>query len=63
MAEFEVVITAYTSDSITFEFDGDIDDIDEDVIRQNWDCLPLTNGYTTDWDNVEFEVTMIDEDN
>lgn len=61
MAEFEAVITAYTSDTITFEFDGDIDDIDEDTIRQNWDCVPLVNGYTIDWDNIE--ISNIEEVN
>lgn len=55
MATFIAQITAYTSDTIEFEFDGEIEDIDEDVIRHHWDCLPLINGYTTDWDNIDIE--------
>ena len=55
MATFIAHFTAYTSDTIEFEFDGEAEDIDEMVVREHWDCLPLINGYTTDWDNIEIE--------
>jgi hypothetical protein len=62
MPQYEINFTAYVSDSIVIDFDGDIEDIDEMHVRANWGGLPLINGATYDWNSVDVEsVVDLDE--
>ncbi len=62
MARYEINFTAYVSDSIEIEFDGNIEDIDEMHVRANWDGLPLINSATYDWNSVDVE-SVVDLEN
>ncbi len=62
MPRYEINFTAYVCDSIEIEFDGDIEDIDESHIRNEWDGLPLINGATYDWNSVDVE-SVVDLEN
>jgi len=61
MPQYEINFTAYVSDSIVIDFDGDVDEIDESHIRNEWDGLPLINGATYDWNGLDFDVVNLDE--
>jgi hypothetical protein len=53
MPQYEINFTAYVSDSIVIDYDGDIEDIGTTDI--DWDGLPLINGATYDWNFVEID--------
>ena len=53
MPQYEINFTAYVSDSIVIDFDGNIEDIGTSDI--DWDGLPLINGATYDWNFVEID--------
>ena len=61
MPQYEINFTAFVSDSIVIDFDGDIKDIDETHIRNNWDGLPLINNVTYDWNGFDLEAYALDE--
>ena len=61
MPQYEINFTAYVSDSIVIDFDGDVDEIDESHIRNEWDGLPLINGATYDWNGFDLDVVNLDE--
>jgi hypothetical protein len=62
MPQYEINFTAYVSDSIVIDFDGDVDEIDESHIRNEWDGLPLINGATYDWNGLDFEVVELESE-
>jgi hypothetical protein len=55
MPTYTVNFSAVVSDSIEINIDSE-DNIDEDLIMSNWDCLPLFNGYTTSWDGINIDI-------
>jgi len=61
MPQYEINFTAYVSDSIVIDFDGEADEIDESHIRNEWDGLPLINGATYDWNGFDLDVVNLDE--
>ena len=60
MPQYEINFTASVSDSIVIDFDGDIEDIEESHIRNNWDGLPLINNVTYDWDGFDISVEELE---
>ena len=61
MPQYEINFTAYVSDSIVIDFDGEADEIDESHIRNEWDGLPLINSVTYDWSGFDIYVENLDE--
>ena len=61
MPQYEINFTAYVSDSIVIDFDGEADEIEEHHLRDAWDGLPLINGATYDWNGFDIEVVNLDE--
>jgi len=53
MPQYEINFTAYVSDSIVIDYDGNIEDINESHI--DWDGLPLINNVTYDWNSIDIE--------
>ena len=43
------------------DFDGEPEDIDEMVVREHWDGLPLMHNVTYDWDGFDIHVESLDE--
>jgi hypothetical protein len=62
MPQYEVTFTASVSDSITIDFDGDAEDIDEMVVREHWDGLPLMHNVTYDWDGFDIFVEELESE-
>jgi len=62
MPQYEVTFTASVSDSIVIDFDGDAEDIDEMVVREHWDGLPLMHNVTYDWDGFDIFVEELESE-
>jgi hypothetical protein len=60
MTTYRVYFSAVVCDYVEIESDEeDFDPTEEDVMAV-WDCLPLTNGYTTAWDGITID--LVEED-